>query len=212
MTIDEMRALLGLGPEVSDEDVAAAYALYLEGEAPPAPLITLEDAKRQVRLELDDTDDDVLLADLIGRAIAWVEDFTGQSLSPREIVEQHPDLAHLALDAWPVRAVDKIEYLDPAGARVTLDPASYRVAALVRPVQVHPAGASGWPATLRASDAVTVTMQAGYDDPARVDTMLRSAALLILSGLYKDREDGGISEGAVKAAQMLCNSFRRWAI
>ena len=60
MTIDDMRAALGLGPELSDVDVTELYAAFLASSA-GFPLgeepITLAEARQQLGMLPDDPDD-----------------------------------------------------------------------------------------------------------------------------------------------------------
>lgn len=73
MTIEEMRAILGLGPEVSDEDVAAAYVQYLLDHADDADadvaLVTLAEAKGHLRITDTAQDDDIDLKRMSASAI-----------------------------------------------------------------------------------------------------------------------------------------------
>ncbi|OHT19911.1 head-tail connector protein [Edaphosphingomonas haloaromaticamans] len=78
MTIAEMRALLGLGPEYSDAQVAELYALHT-GATPSALAaeespVTIEEARRQCKVE--GTDEDADLEIYIAAAVEWVRDIT----------------------------------------------------------------------------------------------------------------------------------------
>ena len=67
MTIEAMRALLNMPEgEYTDQQVVAAYAVYLAGEDAAeadlsVPLVTLETAKAHLRVLDDDHDDDIAL-------------------------------------------------------------------------------------------------------------------------------------------------------
>ena len=81
MTFDEMRAALGLGPEVSDAEVADLYAASLEpapGELPPTPVLSLESAKQH--LKVTDEAEDALITSYIEAVEATVADFLGRPL------------------------------------------------------------------------------------------------------------------------------------
>lgn len=70
MTIDEMRLLLALGPEVPDATVVQAYAEHLDADsgipATPAPIVTLDEVKLFLRVTQDD--EDAIIELLIGAA------------------------------------------------------------------------------------------------------------------------------------------------
>jgi hypothetical protein len=48
MTIDQMRAVLGLDPSVPDADVVQAYVIYLETLPQAAEPLSIEEAKAQL--------------------------------------------------------------------------------------------------------------------------------------------------------------------
>ena len=93
MTIDQLRAALGLGADVSDAEVQARYASLVaswsQAEASAAePAISMESARRQLQFDEDDTSQDEHLSELLADAIGWVERRTGLLLtvdSPRNM-------------------------------------------------------------------------------------------------------------------------------
>lgn len=68
MTIDQMRAVLGLAEDVPDADVTAAYVAYLEAQPSVVVALPLAELKRHLRIEADDTEFDAYLEGLIPAA------------------------------------------------------------------------------------------------------------------------------------------------
>lgn len=78
MTIDQMRLLLGLGSDVSDADVIAAYGQYQATLADG--LLTLETVRDHLRLEDDDTSQDGYLGILMLAAQRAVENHLDRNI------------------------------------------------------------------------------------------------------------------------------------
>ncbi len=148
---------------------------------PPAALLTLDEAKRQVR-RTDDTDDDEYLTGIIAVAQSAIE--AGSGNLGRSIMPQTWEL-RLGADAWlmpfdrcdrsrwsaglhgiplpypPVIALESVTYRDDTGAQQVLtgcqiggDPAN-------APLLLPPAGHT-WPATSLAPESIRIRYRAGY--------------------------------------------------
>ena len=206
MTIDDMRAALGLGPEVSDVDVTEAYAAYLATQVPMSPgeePVTLAEARTQLQmLESDPTDQDDLIKALIGAARETVEGLTGLILTRQQIVQHADSFDRLRLYAWPVASIDAVIYRDGSDAELVLESSLYRADLSERPVRLR--GVS----TLPVGREITVLMTAGYTTPADVPLSLKQAILVMVSALFNDRESGDVP-GAVMA---LCRPFMRYTV
>ncbi len=211
MTIAEMRALLGLGSEVSDVEVVDAYAAYLGAQGPAAEPVTLEEAKVQLRLRSADTDEDDLIGNLIVAARELVEGFTGLVLTARTVVETRDRLeGWVDLHAWPIRNILSIDYLDAAGAEQTLVAGDYIGSLARRPVRMVAGIGKVWPRTAAAAGAVTVTLEAGFPTPADVPFSLRRAMLVLITSMYENRTE--LPEAVVTAASSLCRQHRRMTL
>ncbi|MBB4618670.1 head-tail connector protein [Sphingomonas abaci] len=212
MTVDMMRAALGLGADVPDSDVRAAYENLAAGwsqadaATSPDPLIDLVTARRHLRLDEDDTSQDEELGDQIADAIGWVETYTGQILSPRNVTEQFRGFGPVELRSWPVAsdAVTAIAYVDAAGIPATL-PA--KLDTTKRPARLRPAAGAFWPFR-NADQMFTVTLTAGYGSPSLVPRNLRRAALVMLTAYHDDREGGEVFSKAEASARSLCRFLR----
>lgn len=165
--------------------------MSLKETAPPAEAaVSLADVKRHLSIELDDTNDDELLATLLTAATELAEADHGQAYIERAL--------ELGLDAWPdelrlpsppLKAGSVvIKYDDEAGVEQTLDPTAYTVDAASRPARVRPVEA--WPATASTPGAIRVAYVAGYGTTAAaVPVRIRQAILLLVGDLYLNRED-----------------------
>jgi len=215
MTIDQMRAILGLDESVSDADVVAAYAAYLLTTGPAAEPLSVEEAKAQLGLTDSDTTDDPMIGGLIIAARQWAENYTGHVLTAREVVETRDAFTcWLDLYAWPVRSITSIQYLDGNGALQSLDVSAFAAPITRRPVRLTSAFGSRWPVTARMPAAVTITMQAGYESPEAVPQAIKQAMLLMIRHWYDNRSAvavGGSGVGAVEVpmgAAILLDPYR----
>jgi uncharacterized phiE125 gp8 family phage protein len=115
------------------------------------------------------------------------EDFTGLSLAPKTYrlsLDAFPDGA-IQLARPPLVRVEAIEYVDEQGIERTLSPAAYYLDTSQQMPWVMPAYGSNWPATALTANAVRVTYESGA---ATVQGPVKSAILLILGHLYRNRE------------------------
>lgn len=213
MTIDEMRAILGLPESTPAATVVQLYGQYVLGQANAADLLPLSEIKAALRITTDL--DDEMLSQFRLTAIGWVEEYTGVLLSARPVTEQFDGFRRLVLDAWPVNAIVSINYFAADGTATQLADSEYRLMAITRPAQVGRAAsgvpsAAAWPATMGGvDDAVSVTVQAGYSSTDAIPNELLTAALVIIRSLYDDRR---VTPEAADSAKGLCQFHRRWMV
>ena len=199
MTIDQMRAVLGLDETVSDADVADAYTAYLLSLVTPAEPISLEEAKAQLGI-LDDNDDPRITG-LIIAARRFAENYTGLILIAREVTQQADRFGSwLDLYHWPVRELTSITYLDSYGAVQTLDTTGYIAMMSRRPVRLAPAINSTWPTAANIPGGISITYQAGYESAEDVPEEAKQAMLLLIRHWYDNSSAvvAGTSAGAVQ--------------
>lgn len=213
MTIDEMRAILGLPESTPAETVVQLYGQYVLNQASAADLLPLSEIKAALRITTDL--DDEMLSQFRLTAIGWVEEYTGVLLSARPVTEQFDGFRRLVLDAWPVNAIVSINYFAADGTATQMPEGDYRLMAISRPAQVGRAASgapssAAWPTTMPGvEDAVSVTVQAGHSSPDLIPNELLTAALVIIRSLYDDRE---VTEAAEGRAAGLCRFHRRWMV
>lgn len=166
--------------------------------------VSLGDARRQLRMEVDDDSRDDEIAGWIADAAGWVEDYTGHILEAREVTEQFRAPARtIGLRSWPIK-FQTFATVTYAGGTVVPD---ILVDVSARPARVAMPFGRCWPLT-RSDQVLTVTVRAGYEAADAVPRNIRRAMLLLISAYDEDREGGDIFAKAEAAARRLCGSLR----
>lgn len=160
---------------------------------PPAvEPVDLDQAKKQVRLEWEETAEDDYLADLIITARERVEDYLGLSLITQTVT--------LYLDAWPasdilylprgpVQSFTHLKYWDTDGAQQTIDAGNYQTDLVTSPPRVAPVSSYAWPSLADRLVPIEAEYQAGYGDAgSAVPSTFLHALLLQLGTFYENRE------------------------
>ncbi len=178
--------------------------MYLEIGAPEAEPVTLEEAKRHLRLvdtiatviEAEDPEegqaiitshpDDDYIKNLITAAREWGEAFQGKSWIIRTItayLDEWP-ACPLNLAMGPVKEIVAISYITPDGIEVDIAPSEY---------WLSPDGALCFkrqPAVqLRKKFGVKVVYKTGYGDASVVPMRCKQAMLLMIGHWYENREE-----------------------
>lgn len=169
--------------------------------------VILADARRQLKLEADDTTQDVELAGFIADAAAWAEKYTGHILAARDVTVQLPSFTS-KLPAWPIKpdASVSVSYGQIGAAPTVVTGVNVAVGA--RPARLAiPTSLSAWP-LLASSDVVTVTVRAGYEDGDEVPASFRRAMLVLIGGYDADREGGDTFAKAETSARRLLAFYR----
>jgi uncharacterized phiE125 gp8 family phage protein len=169
--------------------------------------VSLEEARRQIRLEADDESRDADLRTWIDDAAGWVEGYTGHLLTEREVTEQVAGFKPVELRAWPIAptAVPGLAYLDASGTPIAIT--STRLDVSRRPARVFPGTGLFWPFR-NSAQPFTVTITAGYADPTDVPRDMKRAMLVLIAAYDADREGGDLLQTAIKTAERLCGRFR----
>ena len=180
---------------------------YKQLSAPAVEPLTLADAKRQLNVDLDFTDDDLVITRLIAAARQYAENRTRSSFITQQwslvtdaFVGFGPTDGILALEHGPVQSIDSITYLDMAGTVQTMPPADYATDLSGVLGRVQPKFGRVWPATLPQIGAVTVNFTAGYGaTAASVPQGLVHWIMLRIGSLYAIREDVVTERGVTVA-------------
>ena len=215
MTIEEMRALLGLGPEFSDAYVANAYAEYIGAGGAAAgdvELIPLAIVKKHLRLEADDDAEDDLVALYLAAAIAHLDGrdgWLGRALVERVYVQTFAGFDCAGrLPYPPLVAVTGVERRDgDLWLPIAADEWNVVDDRLV------PVAGGRWPA-----GAARVTYRAGYDPEAGrpLPRALQAAILIMTADLFRNRGEvastttSRISMSA--SVEALLSPFRIWRV
>jgi uncharacterized phiE125 gp8 family phage protein len=171
---------------------------------PPVPVVSLEDAKAQVKPAGDG--DDALIGRMVSAATAYLDGpdgWLGRALG-QQTLEVAGDLfacRTVALPFQPVTSIVSVRYDDTHGVEQVADPASY----LFRGAALSPAWGTSWPATRRDEEPVRVRYRAGY---GALPEAIRAAILMMVEAMYEG------TAGAVAfppAAESLLTPFRLYA-
>ncbi|QQN73949.1 phage head-tail connector protein [Croceicoccus sp. YJ47] len=163
--------------------------------------VSLDEAKRQLRVIGDDENDTI--ADFIKDAAGWVEEYTGHLLEPREVRERFSSFERLQLRHWPIS--NETVIVTVSGTVL----ADARLLSAVRPARLLPAADAAWP-RLNGGDVVEVTYIAGYSTPADVPRNFVRAMLVLIGGYDADREGGEVFQAAEETAKRLCRTKKAW--
>lgn len=176
------------------------------------PLSVFE-AKRQLRIEPEDTDQDDHVADLCGAAHRKIERELGYSIL-RQTRQTHLSgfpRGAIWLGGGDSPAVSSITYRDPLNVIQTLDVSAYVVDAASRVAAVYPAPTTTWPSTICTPSAVVVTWLSGWANPTDVPEDLIHAMKLLVGHWDQNREAvvvGTISTEVQIALDDLLSQFR----
>jgi uncharacterized phiE125 gp8 family phage protein len=110
------------------------------------------------------------------------------------------------LGLTPATSVESVTYLDPAGVRRTVDPATYALTAGLQRARVYltydPTRRNFWPMALYQEQAASVTFRAGWPNARLVPPALRGAVCCAVADWYENRERlGALPEGAKSAVR-----------
>jgi uncharacterized phiE125 gp8 family phage protein len=152
--------------------------------------LTLEEAKRFLRITTDAEDD--VVAALIAAARKRIERGTELALITQTVevkLDGFWGSCAIELPMPPLQEVVSVQYLDTAGALQTLPADTYKVSTHRRPGRVWLASGKSWPTTKDEREAVTITFKAGFgDDPVDVPPNLIHAMRMLCAHYDRNRE------------------------
>lgn len=167
---------------------------------PEHELLTLDEAKRQSKIDADLTAEEPDLEFWIATARELAESYTKRTLvecSWEVRLADFPRTADQRLYlpmGTPLVSIESFRYLDGAGAAVALEGEAYQAAAWAEPAYLLPLPGEVWPSTSCSEDAVLITYRAGYPgtgSPGGVENVPR-LALQAVRGMvahwYANRE------------------------
>lgn len=174
---------------------------------PAAEPITLQEAKRHLRVVFDDEDTQIEAMIVAARQMA--EERLNRALMPQTIAFTADSFGkEVALPRPPLRTLGGVSYIDVDGAVQTMDPANYVVDTFRDPPRVVVPYGTTWPTTRNQSGAVTVTYEAGYADAESVPAPIKHWMLLAIGAMYEHRE----SMTAGVQVYMLPETFTSWLL
>jgi uncharacterized phiE125 gp8 family phage protein len=161
-------------------------------DALPAPAESLDEAKAYLRLE--SSDEDAVLARLVGAATRLCEEFTGLVLIARtagETIPIGPEWRRLSLT--PVRAITGVDGLTAAGDTIALPADGYAI-----DIDAH---GDGWVRVTAAGAATRVTVHYAIglaEGWSGLPEAIRQGVSRLAAHFYSHRDDA--DEGAPPAA------------
>lgn len=154
--------------------------------------LTLEQAKRQLRIEPEDIDGDAHVQDLIASAHRHVEKLLGYPIL-RQTRQTHAwgfPTGGLWLGGGDnlTVAADAVKYFDSDGVQQTLPTTDWLLDAVSDPAVLRCAPGKSWPTTQARPGAVTVDWVAGWTNAASVPADIVHAMRLVIGHWDQNRE------------------------
>lgn len=181
---------------------------------PPAPIVTWDEAKKQ--LHLDTEEEKLFVESLVAAATAHLDGpagTLGRCIGPQTlemIVSSFSSIwtpQGIALPCPPFIEMVSVKHLDATGAEQTVASSVYYGAG---GFLVLRSGMS-WPAHGSYSDAIRIRWRAGYDEnkTGPVPMPIKQAVLVMVSDLYLNREGSASSADlSTGAARSLLSPYR----
>lgn len=152
--------------------------------------VSMAAAKRQLRIEPDDTDQDEYIEELCAAAHQFVESQLGFPImrqTRRTDLSGFPSGA-IWLGGGAALTVGAVKYIDAAGTQQMLASSDYIVDAVSIPAALHPAPLKTWPSAQARPSAVQIEWTAGWANPADVPADLIHAMKLLIGHWDQTRE------------------------
>lgn len=185
---------------------------HLEVITPPAiEPVTLDEAKKHLRVDIDDDDD--FISSLISAARVIAEALLRQTLIATTYdwyLDEFPASANgyynrlvrqmgpgpnwlpngaaiLYLPKPPLVSVASVKYYDSTGTLETVDPSRYAVSTGIGS-RIQPVVGNVWPVVRPQIDGVVIRYTAGLADASAVPANVKAAMKLLLGNWYENRE------------------------
>lgn len=172
--------------------------------------ITLAKAKKQLRLEVDFTEEDDLIQSYIDSALIIAENYINRALSPRKFVlemdrfENPFQFSQNNIDD----TIDKVEYFAPGETEASLLADTEYKARTSIYIECKEIKFKTTPTTDSRDDAVIITINQGFTSATDIPKPIVQAMLLIISDMYERRDDKEI--GTNSAANALMRPYRKY--
>lgn len=156
---------------------------------PTYPVVSLEEAKGQCRIDGEMSDDDSLVEGLVSAATVHLEKVLGRAFVVANWRQDFPEFADcLRLPLRPVNPETVvIQYRDADDAEQTLAESVYSVVGDEHGHYIALKSGESWPSTFSRHDAVSIFFDAG-NEVADVPEPLKLAVKLLIGAWYENRE------------------------
>ena len=149
-------------------------------------VLPLSIVKKHLRIESDFTDEDDLILAYTEAAIAHCENFIGGHLYERSfIIEADEFDSPFQFDFFPVKNVKSVKYYNELNVLQTMAPTNYKLVAYNNKYAAL-RFVTDLPYTYTRFDAIVIEGTIGYTD---IPLPIQQAVLLIVGGMYENRED-----------------------
>lgn len=188
--------------------------------APSIDPVTLAEVKKH--LNLDHTDDDAYVTDLISVATSHAESYTNRQLisaTYQLLFNGFPDV--ISLPKPPAVSISSLSYVDGSGTTQVLTQGTHfnwnlPSGPYATHATVFPAYGTYWPATRHYMPSVSLTYVAGYGSTASsVPIAIRQAIKAVVATMYEYREEvvtGTIKTEIPEVARRLLYPYRVLAV
>ncbi len=185
-------------------------------------VLTLQEAKKQCRVDDDFTDDDDYLRALLIAVRDWAEGETGKTFLTQTYtlhLDRFPYGRRIYLPRPPLQSVSSVLFRDINGNTQTLATSAYAVVgARTTPDQHAPCGyilpaySTFWPVTYPMPDTVQITYIGGFTSVESIPQRVKQAMLIMLADLYENRERivTGASTMTLDTVEMLLANERSY--
>lgn len=182
--------------------------------APASPIITLEDARLQCRVDTwgsppQNPEDALLLAYIQGATdeLDGIDGWLNRALVTQtwQLTMAYFPRRPIKLPLPPLQSVVSVEYVASDDSVVTLDPSEYRVITDTDPGSI--VSVTSWPAHKMQTDAVRISYVAGYGDPDDVPEIIRNYIRARVAHLYNFRELAIMRVGTVQETPFMRNNL-----
>lgn len=157
--------------------------------APTVEPISLDEAKAQLNLTDDFTDDDTLLINLIKAARFHVENTLNRALITQTwdiFLDEFEEV--IKLPKSPLQSITSIKYIDVDGNEQTLSSSVYTVDTASNVGRVYLAYNQSWPSVRAIPHSITIRAVVGYGYQSAIPEPIKQAMKILISDMYIDRE------------------------
>lgn len=186
--------------------------------APPYEPISVEEAKKFLRIDADDIDQEDEIAAMIIAAREWIEGYTGLALIQQTLemsIDRYPWRGVIELPRAPVLWIDSVSYIDNAGVLQQWGTSNYQTDIVSVPGRIALAYGGLLPSSYRGDmNSWRVRFTAGHDpagSPNDADSyrenvpgLAKLAMKVHITGAYE-----GTLDAMMKTAENLAHPLRQ---
>jgi uncharacterized phiE125 gp8 family phage protein len=179
--------------------------------SPEIGAVSIDDARKQLRIDPDDTSQDVIILELVQTATSEVEKFTGLQLMQADYtIFARSFSKRLAVPVYPLLGITSIAYYNEAGDLITLDPSNYMVEIINGEGVIRFSNVDEIVLNQDRAYPLTINAKVGHgaigantaQQYAAIPTLARRSIMAKITSWYDKREDY-YTPGQMKASDIL---------